>query len=123
MDLLFAKLDQASDNPRPRWKRSAEQSVEIRLRGVPEADRADIITPRLTKLDAQLAEVFERRNYIEADAALSDFDDALMLDARAYYERARKAAGDGVDDFLKLLTAHRWNALEIDTMRRLLVGE
>jgi hypothetical protein len=56
MNLLFPKLDAASDNPRPRWKLVAEQAVDFRLRGVPEADRRDLVQSRATKLDTQLAE-------------------------------------------------------------------
>jgi len=96
----FEKLDTASANPRPRWKLVAKQSVEIRLRYVPEADRADIVHLRLPALD--------------------EFDTRLMADAQAYHERARKAAGDGIDERASESYAHRYHGLEVDGLRHLL---
>jgi len=118
----FEKLDTASANPRPRWKLVAKQSVEIRLRYVPEADRADIVHLRLPALDDRLTAVYETWGSTEAmaEAALDEFDTRLMADAQAYHERARKAAGDGIDERASESYAHRYHGLEVDGLRHLL---
>ncbi len=115
----FPKLDQASADPRPRWKCIAEQTVAIRLRHVPAAAAADILRLRLRTLDARLAEIYETWGSTEADAqaALDEFDDGLMADARAYHARQRELADDGVGALADSFTRTRHHALEIEGLK------
>jgi hypothetical protein len=120
MELPFSKLDAASADQRPKWKRIAENIVEIRFRGIESDVAASILLSLVAALDVKLAGIYERAAFPEADRVLDDFDDALMKAVRDYHERQRKLAGDGVAALDSALSRFRYHGEEINGLRRLL---
>ncbi len=117
MELSFSKLDAASADQRPKWKRITENIVEIRFRGIESDVAASILLSLVAALDVKLAGIYARAAFSEADRVFDDFDSALMKAARDYHEEQRKLGGDGIDELAGQSSAHRYNGLEIDGLR------
>lgn len=118
--LEFSLLDNATLDPRPRWKTIASNIADVRLTHVSDEARVRILALRLKTLDAALASALQSNDYAAADAALGVFDRGLANDVGAEYERMREAASDGIDRLVDALNSHCWNGLEVEGVRSLL---